>query len=110
MEAKVPDGKMIVVAKPVIVVHAVFSQDDKELKDQMIDEVTREIIQETIHSACNSILGMNITIKKQTEGSGYLVKACGTPCFLMPAQVLLAPGKLQRKRTSSTDVLPVRRQ
>jgi uncharacterized protein YbjQ (UPF0145 family) len=105
-DARVPEGKMIVEAKPVIVVHAIFSQQQQEehLKDQMADEAMREIIQETVDSGCNAILGMTVTIKKQSEG--YLVKACGTPCILMPAQVLLAP---PRKRTSSTELLPMRR-
>ena len=112
----VPAGKIIVDAKAVIVVHAVYSQEDKELKDQMIDEAMRQVVQETINSGCNSILGMTVSIKKQAENAGYLIKACGTPCLLMPAQVLLAPpttpatGSLPiRKRTSSTEMLPIRR-
>ena len=110
-DSKVPDGKIIVEAKPVIVVHAVFSLKEKDLKDQMIDEAMREIIQTTIDSGCNSVLGMAVSIKKQSESSGYLIEACGTPCLLMPAQVLLAatPAMPIRKRTSSTEMLPVRR-
>jgi hypothetical protein len=91
--AKIPNGKMLVHAKPVIVIHAEFSQTNQQLKDVIVEEVMQEIIQETINNGCNSILGLTVSIKAQKDYddyySGYVVKACGTPCLLMPAQVLL---------------------
>jgi hypothetical protein len=92
-EAKIPAGKMLIHARPVIVIHAEFSQTNEHLKKIMVDEVMQEIIRETTSYGCNSILGWTVSIKAPRDygdrNAGYLVKACCTPCLLMPAQILL---------------------
>jgi hypothetical protein len=92
---------MIVNAKSVIVIHAVFSETNKQLKDQMVEEATRQIIQEAVDCGCNAVLGMAISIKEEKDGTGYLVKASGTPCLLMPAQILLSSSTCSKSSTSS---------
>ncbi|CAB9521453.1 expressed unknown protein [Seminavis robusta] len=119
-EAKVPDGKKLVRAGAVIAIHAEFQENNKQLKESMVDQVMKEIIQETVNNGCNSILGMTVSIKPLKEKSGYLVKACGTPCSLLPAQVLLerssskASSSVGPRKTASSSPSPekplVRRQ
>lgn len=110
----IPEGKLLKEAKPVIVVHATFSEKNQQLKEQMIDETVKEIIQEALNAGCNAILGVMISIKEEKDNSGYLVKACGTPCVLMPAQIRLAPQAKSitcsstlatRQRASSTELI-----
>jgi len=95
-DVDVPFGKMLVLAKPVVVIHAIFPQTDKALKDSMVDETVKELIQETLHFECNAILGLTISIKEKKSsskrgggGGGYLVRCCGTPCLLLPSQLML---------------------
>ena len=112
----VPEGKRIMEVKPVVVVHAVFPQTDKALKDSMVDEVIKLILQETLDCGGNAILGMTISIKEQKTTGGFLVKASGTPCLLLPVQVLLSSPTTMttnngavptlRPRTSSVDDAP----
>lgn len=91
-DIRVPDGKRIVEAKAVVVIHAVFPQPDKALKEAMVDEVMRHMIHETLDYDCNAMLGLTITIKSLSNKpeTGFLVKASGTPCLLLPTQVVVS--------------------
>ena len=114
-EIRVPDGKRMMEAKSVVVIHAVFPQTDKALKEAMIDEVMRHMTQETLDCGCNAMLGMTITIKSLSNKpeTGFLVKASGTPCLLLPTQVVVSSSSSSsaaplRPRTSSLeDVAPL---
>lgn len=116
-EIRVPDGKRIMEAKSVVVIHAVFPQTDKALKEAMIDEVMRHMTQETLDCGCNAMLGMTLTIKSLSNKpeTGFLVKASGTPCLLLPTQVVVSASTSSsssaaplRPRTSSLeDVAPL---
>jgi len=97
-ETRVPDGQWIMEAKPVVALHAFFANTDKTLKDAMVSATMKQITQETMKCGCNSILGMSVSVKQQREIQGFMVKASGTPCLLMPTQLLLSSTK-----TSSTD-------
>ena len=96
-DIRVPEGKRLVDAKAVVVIHAVFSQPDKTLKEAMVDEVLRYITQEALDCECNAMLGMTITIKSlgtsNSPESGFLVKASGTPCKLLPTQVVVSSSR-----------------
>lgn len=103
-EVDVPPGKIMVLAKPVVVIHAIFPQTDKNLKDIMVDETVKELIQECVHGECNAILGMTISIKEKKNssksGCGYLVRCCGTPCLLLPSQLLLSSSSSPHSNTT----------
>lgn len=101
-KTEIPEGKMVVQARPVIVLHAVFTEKNKQLKEKMVNVAVRLIIQEAIDCECNALLGMSVSIKEEKSGEGYLVKATGTPCLLMPAQIILSTSASKSSASSAS--------